>query len=108
VTLVAALVLIGTANFAPIVAKELLEDAFDTPLDGGRTLRDGQPIFGASKTIRGAAASVACTTLLAPLVGLEWMDGAAIAAASMLGDLLSSFTKRRLRLRVHAQAFGLD
>jgi len=31
-----------------------------------------------------------------------------LASASMFGDLLSSFIKRRLGLRTHSQAFGLD
>jgi CDP-archaeol synthase len=46
--------------------------------------------------------------LAAPLLGFEWLTGAAFATASMVGDLLSSFAKRRLGLQVHAQALGVD
>jgi CDP-2,3-bis-(O-geranylgeranyl)-sn-glycerol synthase len=106
--LVSLLLLLGVANFAPIVAKKLLGEWFDAPLDRGLTLSDGQPVFGASKTIRGVAASVVCTAAAAPLLELDWTVGAILAAGSMVGDLLSSFAKRRFRLRVHAQAFGLD
>jgi len=58
--------------------------------------------------VRGLVLSVACTMLAAPLLGFEWITGAGLASASMCGDLLSSFIKRRLGLRAHSQAFGLD
>jgi CDP-2,3-bis-(O-geranylgeranyl)-sn-glycerol synthase len=39
---------------------------------------------------------------------MDWRTGVWIAVLSMLGDLGSSFIKRRLHLPLHAQAFGLD
>ncbi|PVE20356.1 CDP-archaeol synthase [Microvirga sp. KLBC 81] len=102
------LVLLGVANGTPIFAKKLLQGRFSTPLDGGLTLPDGQPLFGASKTVRGVVLSVACTMGAASLLHMGWIIGVTIAAMSMLGDLLSSFIKRRLHLPPHAQAFGLD
>jgi CDP-2,3-bis-(O-geranylgeranyl)-sn-glycerol synthase len=107
-TSISVLLLLGVANFTPILVKKLLGDRLAAPLDGGWMLPDGQPLFGPSKTIRGVLASIACTALAAPLLGFDWKLGAILAGSSMLGDLASSFTKRRLRLRVHAQAFGLD
>ena len=71
-------------------------------------LPDGQPLFGASKTIRGLVLAIPLTAAIAVLIGFDWMTGAGLAAASMGGDLLSSFVKRRLRLPLHGQAFGLD
>ena len=71
-------------------------------------LPDGQPLFGSSKTIHGLAVSITCTALVAELLGLGWLMGSKIAVLSMMGDLGSSFLKRRLRLPPHAQAFGLD
>ena len=103
-----ALLLLGTANGTPVVARKLLKDRFAAPIDGGITLPDGQPLFGPSKTVRGLALSIATTTLAALLLGFDWSTGAIAAAASLSGDLLSSFTKRRLGMVVHAQAFGLD
>lgn len=102
------LVLLGIANGTPIVAKKLLGRRFDWPLDGGAKAPDGRPWFGSSKTVRGLALSVLATTLAAPLFGLTLGLGAALAATSMLGDLLSSFIKRRLALKPHSQAMGLD
>src|SRR5690349_22191430 len=90
------LLLLGTANGAPIFAKKLLKDRFAAPLDGGLLLPDGRPLFGSSKTIRGVAVSLGCTALAAWLLGLGWTVGTGLAAASLAGDLASSFVKRRL------------
>jgi CDP-2,3-bis-(O-geranylgeranyl)-sn-glycerol synthase len=106
--IVEILVLLGVANGTPIFASRLLGKRFNAPLDGGLKLPDGRPLFGPSKTVRGLVLSVVCTMLAAALLGFEWITGAGLASASMFGDLLSSFIKRRLGLRVHSQAFGLD
>ena len=102
------LALLGIANGTPIVAKKLLQDRLSAPLDGGITLPDGEPLFGTSKTVRGVVLSVVATAGSAALLHLDWSTGATIAGLSMLGDLFSSFVKRRLHLPLHAQAFGLD
>lgn len=102
------LLLLGVANGTPILAKRIFGKRLATPVDGGLHLPDGRPLFGASKTLRGIVLSVVVTALLAPLLGFDWVIGAGFAAASMLGDLLSSFIKRRLGLAVHGQALGLD
>ena len=67
-----------------------------------------EPLFGTSKTVRGVILSVVATAGSAVLLHLDWSTGAIIAGTSMLGDLFSSFVKRRLHLPLHAQAFGLD
>jgi len=102
------LALLGIANGTPIVARKLLQDRLSAPVDGGIILPDGEPIFGNSKTVRGVILSVVTTTGSAVLLHLDWSTGATIAGLSMLGDLFSSFVKRRLHLPLHAQAFGLD
>ena len=106
--IVEILLLLGVANGAPIFATRLFGRRFSAPLDGGLKLPDGRPLLGPSKTVRGLVLSVACTALVAPLLGFEWIIGAGLASASMFGDLLSSFLKRRLGLRAHSQAVGLD
>ena len=106
--IISILVLLGVANGVPIFAARLFGKRFNTPLDGGLKMPDERPLFGPSKTLRGLMLSVACTTLAATLLDFEWITGAGLAAASMLGDLLSSFVKRRIGLRAHSQAFGLD
>ena len=102
------LLLLGTANGTPIFAKKLLGDRFAWPIDGGWVLPDGRPLFGAAKTIRGVVVAIGFTTVFALLLGFGWEEGAGVAAAAMVGDLASSFLKRRLGLALHAQCTGLD
>ncbi len=102
------LMLLGIANSVPIFAKKVLKDRFGGPLDRGLKLADGQPLLGESKTIRGLVLSIGCTSIAAPMMRLDWPVGMTLAAASMVGDLISSFIKRRSGLRPHAQASGLD
>lgn len=106
--LLGVLVLLGIANSAPMFLKNILKSRLSAPIDGGLLLRDGRPLFGSAKTIRGVLASLVCTALAASPLGFDWTIGAQIAAAAMAGDLGSSFLKRRLGLPPHAQAFGLD
>jgi len=102
------LVLLALANGAPVVAKDLFAGAAAWPIDLGRTFFDGQPVLGKSKTFRGVAVAVAVSACAAPLMGFSWRVGAAVAAASMAGDLVSSFTKRRLNMAPSSMALGLD
>jgi len=102
------LLLLGIANFAPILATRLLGGRLATPLDGGASMPDGRPVFGAGKTLRGVLLSILCTASAAPLVSLNPLLGAGLAAGAMAGDLFASFCKRRLGLPPHARAFGLD
>lgn len=102
------LVLLILANATPVFARRILGGRFGRPLDGGIRFIDGQPLFGASKTVRGLVVAVAATTLAAPLLGLPWYIGTLAGAASMAGDLLSSFTKRRLQMPPSSRAPGLD
>ncbi len=103
-----ALFLLVVANGAPILATRLLGRRLSRPVDGGALFRDGRPIFGRSKTLRGLAASVTATSIAARLLGLSATSGAIIAALAMAGDLLSSFLKRRITLAPSARAIGLD
>lgn len=102
------LLLLGVANGMPVLARKVLKDAFAAPLDAGLKFVDGRALFGDSKTIRGIICSIAFTSIAGLCLGFDLGVGAALAALSMLGDLLSSFVKRRLGLEPHAQAFGLD
>jgi CDP-2,3-bis-(O-geranylgeranyl)-sn-glycerol synthase len=52
--------------------------------------------------------SLLVTTLVAPLIGLNFEIGLLVAAAAMAGDLLSSFLKRRFGLASSSKATGLD
>jgi hypothetical protein len=102
------LVLLGLANGTPVIAKKVLGTIFAHPLDGGMTLADGQPLLGNSKTIRGVMLSIVVTALGAPLMGMDWTVGLVVAATAMMGDLFSSFAKRRMTLAPGSMALGLD
>jgi CDP-2,3-bis-(O-geranylgeranyl)-sn-glycerol synthase len=102
------LVLLVVANGAPVIAKNMLGDRLNAPLDGGMVLYDGKPLFGPTKTVRGIAAALLVTPLAAWLMGLPWELGALVAASAMTGDLLSSFVKRRMTLPSSSMALGLD
>jgi CDP-2,3-bis-(O-geranylgeranyl)-sn-glycerol synthase len=102
------LLLLAVANGTPILAKRLLGDRLDRPVDGGAIFTDGRPWFGSSKTIRGIVVSLLATAVASSLIGLPWRLGAIVAAAAMAGDLLSSFVKRRMGLPPSSKATGLD
>jgi CDP-2,3-bis-(O-geranylgeranyl)-sn-glycerol synthase len=83
------------ANAAPVIF------GGGAPLDGGKALRDGRPVFGAHKTVRGFLAGLAVGTLVgfgesrlftdySPLLGFMLSLGA------LIGDLGGAFMKRRL------------
>jgi CDP-diglyceride synthetase len=102
------LALLVVANGTPIMVEKFLGKFLAFPIDGGATFADGKPLFGSSKTLRGLALSILATTAFAPLIGLDWRIGALVAAMAMLGDLFSSFLKRRMGLEPSRQAMGLD
>jgi len=92
----------------PVIAKKVLGDRFSRPLDGDTRCRDGQPLFGQSKTLRGIILSVLATVIGSFLSGLGCKTGALIGSAAMAGDLFSSFLKRRMKLAPSSRAIGLD
>lgn len=102
------LFLVFAANGAPLIATRLFGRRFDFPLDCHARFSDGTRLLGCSKTFRGVAASLVCTMLVAPLIGLHWQVGALAALGAMAGDALSSFLKRRLKVPAHGMAPGVD
>ena len=102
------LILLALANGAPVVAKVLFGNRFAQPIDFGLHWFDGHRLFGSSKTFRGILASVFACGAGGILLGLEPDITVPVAAAAMLGDLLSSFIKRRLAIEPSGQAIALD
>jgi len=76
------------ANSSPVVL------GGGPPVDGGALWTDGKPILGANKTIRGTITGVLAGTIIGLIQG-NLIGGFAQSAGAMLGDLLSSFYKRR-------------
>jgi CDP-2,3-bis-(O-geranylgeranyl)-sn-glycerol synthase len=107
-TVVELILLLVIANATPLLVGVLAGSRLDTPLDGNRHFVDGRPLFGPAKTFRGVGSSVAATAIVAPLFGLTFLQGAAFGLLAMLGDLLSSFTKRRLGIAASRCAPLLD
>jgi CDP-2,3-bis-(O-geranylgeranyl)-sn-glycerol synthase len=96
------------------------------PIDFGRTLSDGQRLFGDGKTWRGLLGGTVAGAILGLLLALpfqilmpssSWSFGspataftasAVLALGALLGDLVGAFVKRRMHLPRGAKASGLD
>ncbi|HTV90852.1 MAG TPA: CDP-archaeol synthase [Stellaceae bacterium] len=102
------LALMTVANGAPLFAKKIFGETLAYPVDGGVLFFDRRPLFGASKTIRGVVLAVALAAVIRPLLDLDAPIGLAVGAAAMVGDLFSSFCKRRAGLAPSSRATGLD
>ena len=102
------LLLIIVANGAPILARVALKDKFDLAIDFGLYFPDNKPIFGHSKTWRGVIAAILVTCFTAWFLGYSPVTGILVAIYAVLGDLLSSFIKRRLAMPPSSMAHLLD
>jgi CDP-2,3-bis-(O-geranylgeranyl)-sn-glycerol synthase len=100
--------LLVVANGAPIITRDLLGERGDWPLDFGWLFCDRRPLLGPSKTIRGVVAAVGATGCASLLFGDDFATGAYVGLLAMIGDLLSSFLKRRLGIASSDSALGLD
>jgi hypothetical protein len=106
--IVELLLLMLAANGAPILLARILGDRWAWPVDGGLRLRDGRPLFGKSKTWRGLAVGLVTCAAMAQLLGYGPGFGLVFGGASLVGDLCSSFVKRRLGIASSGKAIGLD
>ncbi len=102
------LLLIIIANGAPILIRLLLNNGFKLAVDFGQKLPDNKRIFGPSKTWRGIFAALLATTVAAWLLGYSADTGLLVAFYAVVGDLLSSFIKRRLAMPASSMAPLLD
>ena len=97
------------ANAAPVLL------GGGAPLDMGKKFLDGRRIFGDGKTIRGFACGLVVGTIVGILQGIASASlreylllGFLLALGALLGDLASSFIKRRLGIERGGAAPGLD
>lgn len=93
------------ANAVPVVL------GGGTYLDFGRSLSDGERVFGNGKTIRGVIAGVAAGIIISAILAysyqsifydsakMQFFGGAALAVGTMVGDALGSFIKRRMKVQ---------
>ncbi len=80
------------ANAAPVLA------GGGRPLDGGEVWRDGRPLLGSHKTVRGTLSGVAVGTVVG-LIQLQPIRGLLLSVGAIGGDLIIAFVKRRLGLK---------
>lgn len=92
------LTLLWAINLAPPVIAVIFEDRWDTPLDFGHRLPDGNLLFGSHKTVRGLFAGAGTGFVSGIFLGIPWWLGLGAGLLSMAGDLVSSFIKRRFGL----------
>ncbi|HEY8034221.1 MAG TPA: CDP-archaeol synthase [Methylobacter sp.] len=103
-----AIVLLVIANGAPVLINKALGQRWAWPVDNGLKLRDGQRLFGKTKTWRGLCSAIFFTTLAAILIKIEPLTGVLFGTLAMTGDLLASFIKRRINHIESSRARGLD
>ena len=101
-------ILLAVANGVPVLAAKLCGHHFSVPLDHWTNFIDGKPLFGKSKTIRGVVFAILLTAIAATLLRFGWTIGIAVGSMAMVGDLFSSFVKRRLNLPPSSRATFLD
>ncbi|WP_449287637.1 CDP-archaeol synthase [Marinobacter sp. PE14] len=101
-------VMLVLANGTPVVAAGLLKNRWSAPVDGGRLWSDGRPVLGESKTWRGLLSGAFACALFALFTGLGFVFGLLFGLLGLVGDMLSSFIKRRLGMASSARAVGLD
>jgi len=102
------LIVLLVANGTPILLSRLLGAWGAGPVDGALRLRDGQRLFGPTKTWRGLLGGVAAAECSGLLLGLDAGLGGIAGGLSLLGDLGTSFVKRRMRLPPSSRVTGLD
>ncbi len=105
---VLSFLLLLIANASPVFACYLLGGKAAWRVDAGRKFIDRQPLFGESKTWRGIIAAIVATWALALVLGYSGELGVKFAAYAMLGDLLSSFMKRRMGIPPSGRMMGVD
>ena len=108
IELLQLVLLIIIANGAPILIRLLLNNGFNLAVDFGHKLPDNKPILGPSKTWRGIFAALIATSIAAWVFGYSAGIGFLVAVYAIVGDLLSSFIKRRLAMKPSSQAPLLD
>ena len=90
-----------------------------TPIDLGRKLKDGMPIFGNGKTFRGAIAGIFFGTLSGFLISIFYdytsavysnyvLLGFLLSIGAIIGDLVASFFKRRNAIKRGSPVLLLD
>ena len=103
-----ALVILIAANGTPVLLARVLGDRYGAPIDRNRVLPDGHPLFGPHKTWRGAIGGTLAAGLTGAVLSTGFTLGALFGAIALVGDLMSSFVKRRFGCASGRALPGLD
>jgi len=107
-TFLQTLILLLATNGAPVLAAFIFRSYGALPVDLGKKLQDGYPVFGSSKTWRGLTSALFASCILSMLFGYGAWFGLVFGTLAMTGDLISSFVKRRRGLQASDRSPGLD
>ena len=102
------LILLWLVNFVPPFLALIFESKWNWPVDCGYRCPDGRLLFGSHKTIRGALGGIISGGVICLALGFPLWLGLAAGFLSMLGDLFSSFVKRRFSFSSGDAVPGLD
>lgn len=102
------IIFLFVVNCLPVLAGVVLGEKFRYPVDRGVLWLDNKPFFGRNKTVRGVAVIIVGGMVACSLLGEPWWRGGVVAALVMIGDLTSSFIKRRLNVPIGGDLFPLD
>jgi CDP-2,3-bis-(O-geranylgeranyl)-sn-glycerol synthase len=83
------------ANSTPVLISKVFRGKF--PIDFGRKMKDGEPVFGPGKTWPGFVIAI----MIGALVGFlqhRFAAGFLLSLGALSGDLVKSFFKRRLKI----------
>ena len=102
------LILLFLINGTPPVLTFFFPEILKRPLDNNYNFWDGYPVLGKHKTIRGFFSAVIAGSLFGYFIGFSLFISILAGLFSMLGDCISSFIKRRLKLKEGTSIPGLD
>jgi CDP-2,3-bis-(O-geranylgeranyl)-sn-glycerol synthase len=69
-----------------------------SPIDGGRTWVDDQPLFGDHKTVRGTFSGI-IVGIAVGILQMQPLRGVLLSVGAIGGDIVISFIKRRIKLK---------
>ena len=100
------------ANMAPVFMSKFNIAGLKRPIDGGKVAWDGNRLTGDGKTWQGVVFAVVYGGTMGGILSI-WdlssiLIGSVIGFGAIFGDLVGSFTKRRLKLKRGQNAGLLD
>lgn len=102
------LLLLLSINAIPLLLARFFPKIAAGPLDNNHKFLDGYPVLGRHKTIGGFLCGILAGGILGHLMGFSLILATAAGFLSMLGDIFTSFIKRRLHFAEGTELPVLD